>query len=280
MTKEPRQFVSLAVAGLLAAGAALAQEELDPSQICDLDTDSIKSCDVKSREWMAKRFGLVFDEGKQEAEQEVITKLNAKNTGTGSALSGRQSVTDFLARMAFSSDGGGISDSGGESVTFELNDFLGLATDDGYKLTAELRPAEVSKQLIDLIPEGQRVARTEELKEQLGDLDDTRLSLSYSPTNKRWGRAEEPHEDLWDALFESVKAGVEPITAQSAKASAARTALLNVIGVRFAELAETASSDEESKRLWAFFDAAESEGPKELKFSDVRRNSDGRWPPS
>ena len=197
-----------------------ATAQIDPFEICD-PTENItlaeceRAADKYADKLIAEEDG-VLRSVRQQVEETVGETLAIKNTGTDSAMSNVTSVTDFVSRLAVSAQGGSLLGEGEDKLTLDLNRFLGISTDDGYKLTAELRKATVSSKLLEQFSEDSRVSKASALGETLGDFDDVLLGFTYSPTTAGlFGRTQLVVEALWDALFESAKAQAEVETAAS-----------------------------------------------------------------
>lgn len=128
--------------------------------------------------------------------------LNRFNTGLSSALANGEltNLEDFLPKLNFFALGGGEE---ADAVVFEVNQFLGLPTDDGYKLSVKLLQAEVFDPLLMAIPEAQRANLRDEFEDQLSDFDDVQFSFVYSPMTPKWGRSDHQFAgDIFDAVLE------------------------------------------------------------------------------
>lgn len=218
---------------LVLLGASLANGQTDP--ICDLATDTLATCEAKVEKAPASI-------AKDATAKATTTALKDKNTGTGTVVSGRSAVTDFLSKLALTGGNGSLGEDSG-NVTIELNDFLGLSTDDGYKLTAQLREPKLSEKLTKALPEAVRATRKEELQKGLDDLDDVVVAFTYSPMSAKWGRAIEPHDKLWDTLFSAVLRQVEPESQAAGVANKKQGQLLREVLQRNPDLAADVESN-------------------------------------
>jgi hypothetical protein len=152
----------------------------------------------------------------------VTAEVTGMNTGTSEALvPGVTAVKDYnpLLQLAFLS---GALDEGaggpGEGFVLDLNNFLGLPIDDGYKLQLLGRDAELYTPIRDAFPEADRDRIAGELGKDLGRTDDLSLVFSYSPMGKAllakigleettFGRNPALYQEALSNLFQSVRAG-------------------------------------------------------------------------
>ncbi len=187
-----------------------ASAQLVPNDVCKL-SDTVDECETKVQEALdfASEANVVA---------EAWAEITKKNTGTGSSVGTARGVLDYLLKLAIDANSGGLGDDQ-ETVTLELNEFLGLPTQHGYKLTAQLEQATVSDKLLAAFPEATRAAKKEELAKTLDDLDNATLALSWSPQNRRYGRDPDQQADLWNALFATAKRRVENLTQASGAAA-------------------------------------------------------------
>jgi hypothetical protein len=126
-------------------------------------------------------------------------------------------VKDYnpLLQLAFLSgalEGEGSGDQG-EGFVFDLNNFLGLSIDDGYKLQLVGRDAKLYTPIRDTLPEADRDRIAGELTKDLGRTDDVSLVFSYSPMGKAalfeettFGRNPALYQEALSDLFQSVRA--------------------------------------------------------------------------
>lgn len=141
------------------------------------------------------------------AMAQLASQVVARNAGENPELPGAATtINDFLSRMRASVDSGSLSGDDDEAMTFELNDFLGLPVNDGYKLQALLRRPKLFAKLAEEIPEDVRATRVAEIEKGLDDFDDVTLSFTYSPMTKSMGRKPMLHWEEQSRLFEGVKA--------------------------------------------------------------------------
>ncbi len=131
-------------------------------------------------------------------------RLSQNNTGVGSgATQADSSIADFLPLLGVAVESGG-TDTNEPSMTLDLNNFLGLPTDHGYRLQAMIRDAELFEPLRKVLVDSDADPRIQELEESLGDLDDYTLVFSYSPMNKWLGRSIAVNRPLFSRMFQEV----------------------------------------------------------------------------
>jgi hypothetical protein len=144
---------------------------------------------------------------------EALSELVAgQNPGESTELPGAAStINDFLSRLRMSADSGGLGngDGDGEALVFELNDFLGLPVNDGYKFQALLGQPEVFAPLAEAIPEDVRATRVSELEKGLNDFDNVTFVFTYSPMGRSMGRKPSLYLEEREALLAAVMGGMQ-----------------------------------------------------------------------
>lgn len=174
------------------------------AELCDL-TDTLDSCEAKVAA-AAKARGLhladVSSSPVADAEIQVETggalallaqRLAAKLPPEIASLPGSSAaLEDFLAKLRISAAQTELADSGKSALAVELTDFLGLPSDDGYKVQAVLRPAEVFSDLASKLSADESAA----VAKKLGDFDDVLATFSYNPVTPSLGRSVAPLSEV------------------------------------------------------------------------------------
>jgi hypothetical protein len=132
-----------------------------------------------------------------------------KSTGQSPELPGATStVNDFLSLLRMSLTNNSLSNNaGGDALTLEINDFLGLPMTSGYKLQAVARTPKLFAKLGEALPEATRSNRISALEKTLNYTDDVSVIFTFSPMNRRFGRKPKLYWPEQSALFEAAKAG-------------------------------------------------------------------------
>lgn len=104
-------------------------------------------------------------------------------------------LEDFLNRLKIGLTSEGAD--GEQALAFDFTDFLGLSTDDGYKLQAVARDPVLFESLSTALSEENRDKRTK----GLGAFDDLLVSFVYSPSTPRFGTNLGASQILIDELF-------------------------------------------------------------------------------
>lgn len=125
-------------------------------------------------------------------------------------------VSNFLPLLSVTGFGGdltgdsGSSTSSDEDLAIDLNfPFFGSDGENAIKLQAVFsRDREVFAPLLDAIPEAERDQFRNDFNDQSNIGDDVRVSVSYSLTNKTFGRTLAPHRTRLDQLYDAATSGV------------------------------------------------------------------------
>lgn len=135
----------------------------------------------------------------------LASLVASKSTGQSPELPGATStVNDFLSLLRMSLSSGNLED-GGDALTLELNDFLGLPVNSGYKLQAVARTPKLFDKLGEALPEATRSERITALEKTLDDFDDVAVIFTFSPMNRSFGRKPQLYWPEQSALFEAAK---------------------------------------------------------------------------
>ena len=146
------------------------------------------------------------DESEQEAE--LIEKPTGASTSGPSFSSTTQDYLPWLTFAGFLSES---EEGSAEGVAaFDVNlPFLTENDRKNLKLRAIINTEPtVSEAVQGLLPEDGRADLVEKLQGALTDVDDYRLSLTYSPQNMRFGRSFSPFRSTFAAFARQARAGV------------------------------------------------------------------------
>jgi hypothetical protein len=201
---QPRIFASVmtVVASVLIVSPLVAQ-------VCVLE-DTLGECEARVKAHVA--------EEAQKEGSKVVSRLAEKNPGVSPALQAQATtVEDFVSLLRVSVDAGGLNDNDENegTVALELNDFLGLPVNDGYKVQAVIRKPQLFQPLTEAIPEETRPERISDLGKQLVDFDDVSFSFTYSPMGEKLGRKYKLHDSQVSDLFNAAKDEITPTSKQS-----------------------------------------------------------------
>lgn len=148
-----------------------------------------------------------------EAKRELLSKVAPEVAVLPGASA---AFEDFLNRLRI-----GVSsseDSGIEGLALDFTDFLGLSTEDGYKLQAVARDPVLYEPLATQLSEENRDKRTK----GLGSFDDVLVTFAYSPSTPRLGKNLGANQILIDELFQTILAGNESLARAATEAAVRR----------------------------------------------------------
>lgn len=117
---------------------------------------------------------------------------------------------DFLSRLKIGVTTEGLDDE--QALAFELTDFLGLSTEDGYKVRTVARAAKLFDDLSKKLSDENRQKR----EKSLGDFDDLEVAFSYSPMTDHLGINLASYQSLTDDLFGAVLDRAEAMNSEMA----------------------------------------------------------------
>lgn len=186
--------------GLMCLVAASLANQVTLAGEC-AESDTVQACIQKLTELPEQlRVKLVSKEA---------SELRLKNTGAGTVSTQQSSAAaDFLSLFAAAAETGATEDDS-ESLTFDLNNFLGLDAEDGYRVQAVVRDAKIFQPLKSAFADAMAADRASGLESELDDFDDIAFSVTYSPMNQRLGRKFSPHRGLAEGMLRSVTAGLD-----------------------------------------------------------------------
>lgn len=186
------------------------------AQICNDDSLTAAECEKKVSDKFGPKKTANVAAPVKAAEMEEIPPEAAASFAGDRQLEGRAALLaklfpeisalpgagaafdDFLSRLKIGVTTEGLDDE--QALAFELTDFLGLSTEDGYKVRAVARGAKLFDGLSELLSDDDRKKR----EKSLGDFDDVEVSFSYTPVNDHFGINLASYQALTDELYGAV----------------------------------------------------------------------------
>lgn len=154
---------------------------------------------------------------KKGAEKEMARELLAKVAPEIAALPGASAAfEDFLSRLKIGVTSEGTDNA--QALALDFTDFLGLSTEDGYKLQAVARDPALYEPLSTQLSEENRDKRTK----GLGAFDDVLVTFAYSPSTPRLGKNLGANQILIDDLFNLFLTENKPLAEAATSAKDAR----------------------------------------------------------
>jgi hypothetical protein len=181
-------------------------------------------CEKKVRDALLKGVPVAKRASDQEAAQtlkdltaakakEAAAELLSKVAPEIAVLPGASAAfEDFLGRLKIGVTSEGPSNM--QALALDFTNFLGLSTDDGYKLQAVARPPALFEPLSTKLSVENRDKRTK----GLGFFDDVLVAFDYSPSTIHLGKNVGANQLLIDDLFQQFLAETKPLADEATKA--------------------------------------------------------------
>lgn len=178
----------------------------------DNQVNNKKECEAKVNQELLAEGTLATELSGEEAKTALQTLQEKKENTAASRLltkvfpeiaavpGASAALEDFLNRVKIGLTSEGTDNM--QALAFDFTGFLGLPTNDGYKLQAVARDPVLYEALSAELSEEDRDKRTK----GLGAFDDILVSFSYSPSTPHWGNNLGANQLLIDELFKRVLA--------------------------------------------------------------------------
>lgn len=190
---------------------------IDPFSVCNED-ETPTSCDNKLLEAYRKVATMAVSQVTNSATDQVDANVRSSNTGATEVVQNISSTEDFLNKLAMSLVSSNDGDGQLQTPVFELTNFLGFDTSDGYKIEARLNHATPFEPLTQFLNDNNLASQIDSLEGSVGNLDSVLLTFHYSPTGSLFGNRQNAfgrNYDQYGNFFESlVKKVTEDVAPQ------------------------------------------------------------------